>query len=114
MHDLFNIADTKQIGEFESVRPSTLTLDDLGKVDEPEQLIDIVSVWRVRFADLDLVTFLNETTGEFRGTKLYKVYEAEQEARLKKPNLDEAFNELLNQEVSEIEGGYREEPSAVA
>ena len=109
MPELFNIADTKQLSEFESVRPGAISLDDLGTTDEPEQLIDVISVWRVQFADLDLVTFLNETTGDFMGTKSYQVYKAEQEARLKRPSTDQLFDELLEAEVKEQEAGYHEE-----
>ena len=109
MPELFNISETKMLSEFESVRPGTLSLDDLGDIDEPEQLVDMISVWRVKFADLDLVTFLNETTGDFMGTKSYQVYKAEQEARLKRPSTDQLFDELLEAEVKEQEAGYHEE-----
>ena len=109
MPDLFNIAETKQIGEFESIRPATLDLDDLGTVDEPEQLIDIISIWRVQFADLDIVTFLNESTGNFMGTKLYQVYKAEQEARLKPVDLDTAFELAMKEQQLELEGELGED-----
>lgn len=103
MDDLYNLADCKQIGEFESVRPSTLSLDDLGQVDEPEQLVDTISVWRVKFADLDMVTFLNETTSQFHGSKLYAIYEAEQKARLSRPSMDELFDGSVEHDIKELE-----------
>jgi len=110
MPELFNIAETKMLSEFESVRPGTLSLEDLGEIEEPEQLIDVISVWRVKFADLDLVTFLNETTGDFMGTKSYQIYEAEQKARLKRPDTDSLLDDLMAAEIREQEAEYAADP----
>ena len=109
MGDLFNLATTTQIGEFTSVRKGSITLDDLGDIEAPEQVIDMVSVYRVKFADLDLVTFLNETTGVYMGTKLYSIYQAEQKARLTRPSMDEMFEALDAQETKELDNELGED-----
>ena len=110
MPDLYNISDVKVLSEFESVRPGSISLDDLGTVEQPEQIIDIIQVLRVKFADLDLVTFLNETTGNYMGTKRYSIYKAEQELRLKKPDMDTMFNNLVDKDIAEMNGAYEERP----
>ncbi len=109
MPDLYNIAKTTTLSTFDSVRPGTLTLDDLGDVDEPEQLIDCIDVIRVQWADLDLVTFLNNTTGMFMGTKRYDIYKAEQEARLKRPDMDTIFDDLVKKDIEELEANLNGE-----
>jgi hypothetical protein len=106
IEDLFNIADTKMLSEFESVRPGSISLDDLGEIDEPEQIIDVISVWRVKFADLDLVTFLNETTGSYMGTKSHQIYIAEQQARLQRPDMDTLFDNIDQKDIADMEGAY--------
>ena len=108
MPELFNLASTKQLSEFESVRKGEITLEDLGSVEDTTQFIDIISVWRVKFADLDLVTFLNETTGDFMGTKRYEIYEAEQKARMAKPSMDELFENMQQADIKDQNQGYDE------
>ncbi len=101
MPELFNIASFKRQSEFESIRPGSISLDDLGTFDDATQVVDVITVYRVTFADLDLITFHNETTNQFMGTKLYQVYAAEQQARLKKPSMDDLFDNLKSKDIKD-------------
>ncbi len=114
MQDLYNIAKTKELSSFNSIRPGSISLDDLGTIEDPQQIVDTISVIRVEWADLDLVTFLNETTGQFMGTKRYSIYQAEQEARLKKPDMDTIFDQLQEQDIKEMEAERGEDREEVA
>jgi len=113
MPELYNIASFKELSNFESVRPGSISLDDLGSIDEPEQIIDVITVYRVTFADLDLVTFHNETTNQFMGTKSYQIYAAEQQARLQKPSMDTLFDSIQELELRDQEAGLGEDKHPV-
>jgi hypothetical protein len=99
--ELENIANINKVGEFEVSVKNEVNSSDVDSLFEANTMPSkhTIEVYRVQIGkSIDVVIYYNTVTRQNTGSKLWKVYNAEQTLRHKPKNLDDIFDSRIEAE----------------
>jgi hypothetical protein len=100
IEELAKLGDVQLFNSYQrKILVKSVSTDELFE-DMVEETSHEIHIYKVTLGNIEVAYFLNATTGESNGSKLWTVYMAEQTLRNKPKNLDTLFEDNLQEEIN--------------